>query len=295
MADEARQRPNPDVPRGVTAVVITYNSAHAIGPCLAALPPIPCIVVDNASDDDTLDVVRKTRPDALVLRNDRNLGYGRAVNRGFDNVATPYALLLNPDAICATDAVAALRRAYDLFPDAGIIVPLLEDSAGRFSLPVMGPRERHHHPATAAPEGPFCTWFVTAAAWLCAIDVWRRIGGFDQVIFMYGEDTDLCLRMSAARRAMIVAPEARVTHLGGRSSWMDWRVRWRKDWHMTWGHFYVMAKHGESAQARDEALRYVIRHGLKALLYVLLLNPKRVLGNFARAHAAFTHLGGGRP
>lgn len=294
MADEAGQRPIPDMPRGVTAVVVTYNSAQAIGSCLAALPPIPCIVVDNASDDDTLEVVRKIRPDATLLRNDRNVGFGRAVNRGFESVATPYAILLNPDAACAEGALASLRRAFDLYPDAGIVVPLLEDESGRFSLPVMGPSERNHRPSPAAPEAPFCTWFVTGAAWLCAMDAWRRVGGFDPAIFMYGEDTDLCLRMSRARRAMIVVPEARVIHLGGRSSRLDWRVRWRKDWHMTWGHFYVMDKHGEPARARAEAWRALFRHGLKTLLYILLLNPKRVLGNFARAHAAIAYLGRAR-
>lgn len=293
MADEAGQRPDRDAPRDVTAVVVTYNSAAAIGPCLAALPPIPCVVVDNASDDGTLDEVRRVRPDARVLRNDRNVGFGRAVNRGFEAVATPFAFLLNPDALCAGGALAALRRTFDLFPDAGIVVPLLEDASGRIALPVMGPGEINHRPAPDAPEAPFCTWFVTAAAWLCALDAWRRVGGFDPAIFMYGEDADLCLRMSRAGRAMIVVPDARATHFGGRSSRMDWRVRWRKDWHMTWGHLYVLAKHGEQGRARAEARGLVFRHGLKSLLYLFLLNPKRVLGNFARAHAAFAHLVGG--
>ncbi len=290
MADEAGQRPDRDAPRDVTAVVVTYNSAQVIGPCLAALPPIPCIVVDNASDDDTVEAVRRARPDARVLRNDRNVGFGRAVNRGFENVTTAYGILICPDVVCRDGAIAMLRRACDLHPDAGIIAPLLDDASGRIALPVMGPGERTHRPAPAVPEAPFCTWFVTASVWLCPMDAWRRVGGFDPAIFMYGEDTDLCLRMSRVGRAMIVVPESRVRHLGGRSSRVDWRVRYRKDWHLTWGHLYVMDKHGEATRARADAWRTLVRHGLKTLLYFLLLNPKRTLGNFARAHAAFTHL-----
>jgi N-acetylglucosaminyl-diphospho-decaprenol L-rhamnosyltransferase len=290
MAHPEQQRPNPDTPRDVTAVIVTYNSAEAIGPCLAALPAIPCVVVDNASDDDTCAIVRRLRPDAVLLRNDENLGFGRAVNRGFESVATPYALLLNPDAICTAESLATLRRAFDRSADAGIVVPLLLDAAEKPSLSVMGPREQTHRSAPFRPEAPFCTWFVTAAAWLCSMDAWRQVGGFDPAIFMYGEDVDLCLRMSAAGRAMIVVPEACATHHGGRSSRIDWRVRWRKDWHMTWGHFYIMGKHGEIARARAEARRTLVRHGLKTLLYVLLLNPKRAIGNLARAHAALVFL-----
>lgn len=286
MAHQAQQRANPDAPRDVTAVIVTYNSAQAIGPCLAALPAIPCVIVDNASDDDTCAIARQLCPDAVVLRNDGNAGFGRAVNRGFENVATPYALLLNPDAVCTAESLATMRCAFELFADAGIVAPLLLDAAGKPSLPVMGPRERTHRPALLLPEAPFCTWFVTAAAWLYSMDAWRQAGGFDPAIFMYGEDVDLCLRMSAAGRAMIVVPEARVTHLGGRSSRIDWRVRWRKDWHMTWGHFYVSSKHGEVGKAQAEARRILVRHGLKALLYVLLLRPRRVLGNLAKALAA---------
>ena len=289
---EQTQRP-PNALRDVTAVIVTYNSAEAIGPCLAALDGISCIVVDNASDDDTCSIAGRLRPDALVLRNEGNFGYARAVNRGFENVAGPYGLLLNPDAICTTESLAALRRAFDLYPDAGIVAPLVVDAAGQPSLPVMGPGERTHRPAAFLPEGPFCAWFVVGAAWIFAMDAWRQIGGFDPIIFMYGEDTDLCLRLSARKRAMIIVPEARIAHLGGRSSRVDWRVRWRKDWHMTWSHFYVSGKHGGADEARQEARRTLFRHGFKTLLYVLLLRPKRVLGNLARAHAALTYLRGG--
>lgn len=290
MADAARLRPIPDISRDVTAIIVTYNSAEVIEPCLTSLPAIPCVVIDNASNDDTCAVVRRTRSDALLLRNDRNEGFGRAANRGFESVATPYALLLNPDTTCNAHTLDLLLRATGEFPDAGIVAPLLTDSKGRHSLPVMGPNERTHRPAGDIPAGPFCTWFVTAAAWLCAMNAWRHVGGFDPAIFMYGEDVDLCLRMSRASRAMIVLPDARVTHLGGRSSRMDRRVRWRKDWHMTWGHFYVMGKHGEATRARAEARAHLLRYGWKTLLYVLLLNPKRVVGNFARASAALTYL-----
>lgn len=290
MAHQEQQRPNSDTMRDVTAVIVTYNSAEAIGLCLAALPAIPCVIIDNASDDDSCAIARQLRPDALVLHNDENIGFGRATNRGFENVTTPYAILLNPDTVCTGEALATMRQAFDLFPDAGIVAPLLQNAAGSPSLPVMGPRERTHRPALIPPEAPFCTWFVTAAAWLCAMDAWRKAGGFDPSIFMYGEDVDLCLRMSAIRRAMIVVPEARVTHLGGRSSRIDWRVRWRKDWHMAWGHFYVSGKHGDPIEVRRGAWRLLLRHGFKALLYVVLLRPYRVAGNLAKALAALAFL-----
>ncbi|MBM3565481.1 MAG: glycosyltransferase family 2 protein [Alphaproteobacteria bacterium] len=283
-----------------TAVIVTYNSAAVVGECLDVLPPMPCIVVDNDSDDDTLEVVVRIRPDAQIVRQDENVGFGRAANVGFARVATPYAILLNPDAFCPAETVNRLLAAAEAYPDAGIIVPLVLDQNGNSALPVMGPAEHTHRPAETPADGPFCTWFVTAAAWLCPMDSWNKVGGFDPAIFMYGEDVDMCLRMTARRLAMIVVPGAGVRHLGGRSSRPSWRIRWRKDWHMTWGHLYVGTKWRNEAAMRAEARRIIIRHGLRALLYVPLLRPRRMMGNLAKAHAAFAFLRGrpawpGRP
>lgn len=277
----------------VTAVIVAYNSGRVLGACLKSLGPAArVVVVDNASSDDSIAIALAAMPGAEIARNAENVGFGAAVNQGFARVATRYALLLNPDATLTDGALAGLVAAMDANPEAAVVAPLLQDRAGRIELSVMGPGEHDHRPAAIAPEGDFCTWFSMAAVWLCRLDCWRRIGGFDENIFLYGEDADLCLRAAKAGFSIVVVPGAVALHLGGQSSRKTWKSRWVRDWHMTWGHLYKEKNHGDPVRASAEARALYRRHGVRAILYFLLLRWSRAMGNLAKASAARAFLGG---
>lgn len=285
--------PMPTPWRDVTVVVVAYNSGHAIGGCLQALgAAAKVVVVDNASSDDSVAAVRAALPGADILRNAENVGFGTAVNQGFARAATKYALLLSPDTTIDGAALAKLIGAAEANPEAAIAAPLLKDSAGRTELSVMGPGEHNHRPADFVPDGDFCTWFAMAAVWLCPLDRWRAVGGFDEKIFLYGEDADLCLRTTKAGFSIVVVPDAVALHLGGQSSRKNWKSRWVRDWHMTWGHLYLEQNHGDAAKAASEARSLLRRHGGRAILYFLLLRWGRAMGNLAKASAARAFLGG---
>lgn len=277
--------------KDVTAVVVVYNSAAVVGQCLRSLSRAArVIVVDNNSTDDTRDQARAALPTVEIIENPSNMGYGTANNIGFERSATPYTLLLNPDAMIVEGAMERLVAALEAYASAAVAAPILLSPGGELELYVMGFGEKRHHRLEAPPDGDMSTGFIMGAAMLWRMEAWRRLGGFDEAIFIYGEDTDLALRTTAAGYSMVVVPEAVVRHLGGRSDPPSREARWRKDWHMTWGGLYVMAKYGEERQARDKARRLLRRHGLKTLFYVLVLRPRRFLGNLARAHAAWTFL-----
>ena len=280
--------PTLPTPDDVTAVIVTYNSARTIEVCLSALPGgVPVIVVDNASTDDTCALVEQARPDAVILRNPANEGYGYANNQGMARVKTRYGLILNPDTLVDGNALAQLAAAAGRNPEAAIVAPLLLRPGGGFELPLMGPREKNHTQCEEEPGGDFCTWFLTGAALLCDMAVWKEVGGFDEAIFLYNEDADLALRISTLGRAQIVTPAARVHHVGGGSVPKTMHVRWLKDWHMTWSHYYFEGKHGgDKASLRAAARVQAMTSGLRALLYVFLFNPKRVVGNAAKASGA---------
>src|SRR5438128_2349421 len=94
----------------VGVVIVTYNSAGEIGPCLDALTSARAdvVVVDNASQDGTRDEVG--RRGVRLIANDSNRGFARAVNQGIRVLDRKYILLLNPDAILLT-AIEPLRQA----------------------------------------------------------------------------------------------------------------------------------------------------------------------------------------
>src|SRR5436190_21299362 len=114
-------------------VIVTYNSAAEIGPCLdAALDTgAEVVVVDNASDDST--IAQAAHRGVRLIANSTNRGFAAAVNQGFAVLETVYVLLLNPDAVVLT-GLETLREACDLPRSAGAGGRLI-DAAG---LPQVG-------------------------------------------------------------------------------------------------------------------------------------------------------------
>jgi GT2 family glycosyltransferase len=197
----------------VTVIVVTYNSAHCIAglaPVLAKLPHVT--IIDNASNDGTADAAAQAMPNATILRNTENLGFGAANNRALLQATTPYALLLNPDCLPTPDFLEGLLSVAGEYPEAAIIAPHLIRRGGEVEVSYRWPGTlwRSHGPAA---EGVCCVGFVCGAVMLMNMQVMRQIGFFDEDFFLYYEDEDLCHRVFASRKAILLAPQVTVTHL----------------------------------------------------------------------------------
>jgi GT2 family glycosyltransferase len=283
----------PSGPR-LTVVTVTWRSAETVAGFLAAIPPgIPVIVADNASPDDTVARARAARPGAMVLENERNLGFGAACNRGLDTVRTEFALLANPDSRLSAEAIAALVAAADAFPGHRLVAPLLLDEAGR---PVRSwnaaqprrprlPRRRDPEPW---PEGPTCVEFASGACLLLRPAEGLR---FDEEFFLFYEDDDLCARAGGA----LLVPAARVAHAGGRSSPPSLATTWRKARSMAWSRLRFAALHGGGpAAARQEGLGRLAHHAGKALGHALTMRPRRAASDLAGLAGTLAWLRGRR-
>ena len=280
----------------ISIVVVTYNSSSVIEACLAPLGDITqIIVVDNASSDDTIARVLHLRPDAKIITNDHNSGFGSAANQGFAQVQTPYALLINPDAVLLPDAVEQLMASAKASDNSGIVAPVLYSPKRGLELEMKGPGERTPSRMDTVPEGDFCTWFATGAAWLVNMAAWRHVGGFDETIFLYGEDLDVCRRMTAGGYSIMFVPGACGEHLVSQATQSTRAMRWRKEWNIVWSHLYLMAKHESKEAASAEAWQLVRKHGPKTLFYGLVAQPKRFWRDLAVSCAALSFLKGGVP
>src|SRR2546428_11180082 len=99
-----------------SAIVVTYNSAGQIGRCLEALRKEARwqrIVVDNASQDDTIERAEKADPAARVVKNRENIGFAAAANQGARLASGNILIFLNPDTIAQPGALDALAAAFD--------------------------------------------------------------------------------------------------------------------------------------------------------------------------------------
>jgi N-acetylglucosaminyl-diphospho-decaprenol L-rhamnosyltransferase len=249
----------------VQAVIVTFNSASVVERCLASLPDsVAVTVVDNASRDGTLATVERARPDASVIALPRNLGYGTAANRGFAASRAPFAMLLNPDIALRPGAIEALAAAAERYPDGGLFAPAIRDVDGRMELRRRTAYARFlTNPSDApfAPEGDCCAPYVGGAVMFFRRSALDAIGGFDERIFLFSEDDDICLRLAATGWSLVHVAEAEADHLGARSSSGIPRLAWWKHWHRQWSRLYLARKHAGAgtgatlAQLADAALR----------------------------------------
>jgi N-acetylglucosaminyl-diphospho-decaprenol L-rhamnosyltransferase len=252
----------------VTAIVVAFDSAHALPECLGALAAdgVPALVVDNASTDGTAALAEGQG--ARVIRNPRNEGYGRANNIGARAAGTEFLLVVNPDCTVERGAVAALIEAALRYPDAGLFAPKIVEPSGRvFYQPrsLLSPYLHNPRGSLVLPEGEACAPFFSGACFLIRRDLFLRLGGFDENIFLFYEDDDLCRRVADAGHALIYVPQAMVRHGRGRSSQPKRGRIFTSRWHQAWSRAYVSRKYG----LPDPAPGMLAANALKAAAAVL--------------------------
>ncbi len=258
----------------VAVVVVIHHSRAVIGSCLDAVQRCrQIIVVDNASDDDGVSIVRRVAPQAEIIENRIGVGYGNGANQGLSRVDREFVLLVNPDAVVLPGAVETLVAMADRYPEAGLLAPLVMNPDGSiepsydvrlFDRGRYGDRKRDTMPV---PDGDLCAEFVSGAVVMVRMQALRRIGGFDPRFFLYFDDDDMCMALRAAGYSVLLTPLARVTHVGGGSVRPSLHYRWEKFWHLAWSRLHFEAKYRGSAAARQLALAKTLRHGAKALGY----------------------------
>jgi len=260
----------------VTVVIVTYNSAHCIAglaPTLAALPHVS--VVDNASNDDTVATVAKLLPNAQILRNERNLGFGAANNRGLRAATTRYALLLNPDCLPAPGFLEQLLEVAHANPEAAIVAPHLGKRNGEAAINYRWPSTFWESKGPGA-EGLCCVGFVTGAVMLLNMQVMQEVGLFDEDFFLYYEDDDLCQRAFMLRKPILVAPHVNVIHLSRGS--VRGKARWRSEFYRGYHHaqskIIFTAKH-KNREAATQLRRKTLMLAFVAVVPRLLLPAPR--------------------
>jgi N-acetylglucosaminyl-diphospho-decaprenol L-rhamnosyltransferase len=197
------------------------------------------VVVDNGSSDGSDRMVAERFPEVTLLRMEENLGFGTALNRAVAAHPAEAIVLLNNDAAADSRFVEALLDGLGPGVDsvAGVMLqerdPGLIDSAGVVAdRTLMGFDYLHGEPLAAAasatdPLGP------TGGAALYRREAFEAVGGFDERIFLYYEDLDLALRLSALGGSCRLAPEARALHaysagLGAASAAKYARTGWSR-------------------------------------------------------------------
>lgn len=262
----------------VTVVIVTFNSAHCIRRLANALLGFKSVVVvDNASSDATVSEVRRLIAQAVVLTNEKNIGFGAANNRALRCVDTPYCLLLNPD--CAVDAqsVDRLTQVADQFDNAAIVAPQLCFADGTPNVDYRWKSTDWRSRGVGA-DAMCCVGFACGAAMLLNMHLMRRVGFFDEGFFLYYEDDDLCLRVVNSGYAIVVEPSVRAVHQSrgsvGRAQW--WRSEYLRGYHHAQSKIRFLVKYPALGNAKRKRSTTLLLALFALPLRLLIFSPRHV-------------------
>lgn len=210
----------------VTLIVLNWNAGATLAATLQSLlrldyPDFRVVVVDNGSDDGSVEMVRDQFPQVTLHQSADNNGFAAGNNLALRQLDTPYAVLVNPDVIVAPDWLRALISAMQTDPTIGIAGcklyypedKLLQHAGGAITLPQALP---HHFGLRETDRGQHDTLrdvdYVIGAALAVRRTVIQAIGLLDEGYFLYFEEVDWCARARRAGYRVVYVPQATAVH-----------------------------------------------------------------------------------
>jgi len=224
----------------ISIIIVNWNTRELLKNCLAAINDtvreeisFEVIVVDNASADGSVAMLRESFPAVRVLENLENRGFGAANNQALRVMNGRYALLLNSDAVLCEQAVARLFAFMESHPDVAmacgqllnadgsrqnsianfpnVLTLLMNTSLLEYLFPTRFPSKRYHCVGPREVDSGIGACLMVRRQ---AIDA---VGMFDERYFFFFEETDWALAMRKAGWKSFQVPEAQIYHLQGQS------------------------------------------------------------------------------
>ncbi len=231
----------------LSIIIVNYNTRQLLDDCLVSLatavpPPggVEIIVVDNASADGSVDMVRQKYTAVQVVALPQNVGFSAGNNRGLDVATGEYVLFLNSDTRVSEQALAEPLAYMQSHPQVGALTVRL--------IYPNGQRDPDNHRGFPTPWNAFCHFaglgklfpnnphfngyfqsyanfadthpvqVIAGSFMMMPMSLCRQLGGWDETYFFYGEDIDFCYRIWQAGYEIVYYPHVDVLHYKGASS-----------------------------------------------------------------------------
>lgn len=262
----------------VTIVSVSYNSAAVFlkdWKTFLESNRFEVILVDNASPDGSGAQISQSFSHPRLIQLDQNIGYGRAANVGIKECRRRFVLLVNPDLYITKEAVGSLvEAAADNSDNTAIWAPAVTRT-------------------DCSNRSPFAVDAVSGAAMLFDLGKMKSIGLFDENIFLYSEETDLCYRTRSAGYAIKLCPDIFIEHTIDGSSGHHPSLVYMKSWHFGWSRCYYLGKHSLFSEKYNPQ-RMFRNYMIKSCLSLTRLKRLRYRGQaagvraYSRGEKAFT-------
>ncbi len=197
-------------------------------------------VVDNASDDGSVEMLRVHFPGVLVIANEKNVGFARANNMALARSSGDFILLINPDTVVQEDTFDVMLTAFQDNPEIGMAGCKILNPDGTLQLAcrrgfptpwvaftkisglsTLFPRTKifgKYNVTYRDPDQSYDVDAISGSFMMIRKPVYEEIGGLDETFFMYGEDLDWCYRIQQAGWKIRYIPDTKIIHYKGEST-----------------------------------------------------------------------------
>ena len=253
-----------DIFEEVELLTITYKSTHIIDDCLSKIDEkFKLTIVENSDNKDFKRKVENRVNTKCILSGD-NLGFGKAFNLGAKFINSKYIFHFNPDASINNDVIYKL---YELAKNNNFgIISAIETDKNTTIIEL----EKYELKEVSSVKG-----------FVMFIDNYECKGTnyFDENIFLYLEEIDLCRRLKEKNKKIFLAENILVKHLGGKSHNPEYQEKMeiQRNWHYLWSLFYFSKKHEGIFYAYKVTLRKFISAFFKLIIYYFINKKKHII------------------
>lgn len=252
----------------ISIIIVNYNTKNATAECLDSLFAFSdfwgeIIVVDNNSQDGSVDLLRGRFPSIKILENQENLGFAQANNQAATQATGKILFFLNSDTLIQEDIFSAIKEDFFQKKDLGGLAPTLlteqgelqEHACGDFPgvLSLLTNKIRPYQKKETSSDLSEVDW-VSGAALAVRKDVFEQVGGFDHNFFMYFEDIDLCYRIKKEGYKIVRDNRMFVLHRGGVSFGSN--NKQKKQYYYNSQDHYFRKQHGRAVMWGIKMLRF---------------------------------------
>ena len=249
----------------ITVVINTFHSEDKIDQCLNSIDPkVKILIIENSNNANFKNEVEKKHLNVSCYLAGENLGYAKGNNLGLSKVVTEYALILNPDAFLRNDTLYNLINLAKKFNDFAIIGPAKQDEYSNKNLDDTKPNI-------------FEVDYVKGFAMFLNMKEFKDIGFFDENIFIYLEEMDLCKRLKKNNKKIFLAQNIIIHHVGGSShnAKINFEMELSRNWHWMWSTFYYNKKHFGYFISIIRASGKLCSSLIKLIFYYLIFNKTK--------------------
>ena len=273
--------------KDLTVVLVLYRSTNLVLDLIKELKNISIVIVDNGGNKNVIDQIKEINIDLKILTQNKNLGYGRAINLAFQKISTKYFVVLNPDLSIKENDIYKLLVKIDSDKNCAIAGPITKPDKDFYGIfPEKGKNIRRNSTEKKSSEildnklieGPVCVDVIKGCALMINSEIFRSVGMFNEKYFLFWEEIDLCRKIRKFKFSTIVFNDIIAYHNVSSSSKKDYLT------------FFIRAFHNElspniyfNANKFSSFLFYkLLKYIFRFFTYLFIFNFKKSIKNLAK-------------